>query len=297
MKLNYIKCNICGADDFEILFNKGKAQVHRIVKCKNCDLIYANPQTDNVSHLENDHLNKKENNSETKFDQFNPTNHKYLKKQYLQLKDYTAILDFIEYKTKGILLEIGSYAGIFLNEAKKRDWNVIGVEPLEVPSLYAEKKFGIKVIRGYFEQIIIDPNTIDVIIGCHVIEHIPNPTSFINKAFELLKSNGNLILETPTYDSLIFKFLKHRERSIRCDGHLFFFTKKTLTSLVERHGFTVIKYEKVGRTLTLDRLFYNFGVITGKKDFFSDLSKKLKLDKFTINVNIRDMQRIYCQKS
>lgn len=296
----YIKCNLCGADDFKVIFNEGKAQIHRIVKCKNCDLIYANPQADNVSDVEKDHsmqgADDVDNESESCLTHFNPENHQYLKKQYLQLKDYSKIIDFVDVKEKGILLEIGSYAGIFLNEAKKRGWDVIGIEPLDIPALYAEKRYGIKVIREYFEQAGLQNETIDVIVSCHVIEHVPDPVAFVMKAFALLKPGGNLILETPDYNSLMFKLLKHRERSVRCDGHIFFFTKKTLTKLVENNGFSVLKHEKVGRTLTLDRLFYNLGIITGRKDFFSKLSKKLRLDKFIIRINMRDMQRIYCVK-
>jgi 2-polyprenyl-3-methyl-5-hydroxy-6-metoxy-1,4-benzoquinol methylase len=296
-KESYIRCNLCGADDFKVIFEEGKAQVQRIVMCNNCELIYANPQKDNVSDVEINHSRSEESsNAESEFDQFSPENHQYLKKQFLQRKDYSRILDFVEGKGRGIFLEIGSYAGILLNEAKKRGWDVIGIEPLEIPALYAEKKFGIKVIREYFEQAGLQNETIDVVVSCHVIEHVPDPASFVSKAFDLLKPGGNLILETPAYDSLMFKLLKHRERSMRCDGHLFFFTEKTLSGLVEKHGFKVIKHEKVGRTLTLDRLFYNFGIITGKKDFFQRLSGKMKLDKYIIRLNMRDMQRIYCQK-
>jgi 2-polyprenyl-3-methyl-5-hydroxy-6-metoxy-1,4-benzoquinol methylase len=296
-KESYIRCNLCGADDFKVVFEEGKAQVQRIVMCNNCELIYANPQKDNVSDVEINHLRSEEtNNEESEFDQFSPENHQYLKKQFLQLKDYSRILDSVEDKERGVFLEIGSYAGILLNEAKKRGWTVIGIEPLEIPALYAEKKFGIRVIREYFEQAGLENDTIDVIVSCHVIEHVPDPASFVRKAYDLLKPGGNLILETPAYDSLMFKLLRHRERSMRCDGHLFFFTKKTLSGLVEKCGFKVIKHEKVGRTLTLDRLFYNFGIITGKKDFFQRLSGKMKLDKYIIRLNMRDMQRIYCQK-
>jgi 2-polyprenyl-3-methyl-5-hydroxy-6-metoxy-1,4-benzoquinol methylase len=293
----YIKCNICGADDFKVLFNEGKAQVHRVVKCNKCDFIYANPQTDNVSDVEKDHLKSESNeNGGLKFEQFDPENHQYLKKQFLQLKDYSSILDFIEQKEKGTLVEVGSYAGVFLNEAKKRDWNVIGIEPLEIPSLYAEEKFGIKVIRKYFEQADLDANSIDVIVACHVIEHVPDPSAFVDKAYEFLKTDGNLVLETPAYDSIMFKLLRHRERSIRCDGHIYFFTKKSLTKLVESHGFKVLKYEKVGRTLTMARFFTNIGIVTGKKELFLRLADKLKLDKYIVRINLRDMQRIYCSK-
>lgn len=298
MKNHTVPCNLCNSNDFTELFPAGKAQIHRIVKCNVCDLIYANPQTDNVSEVEKNYTKANGDNKEvdTALNNFNPDNHQYLKKQVLQLKDYSPIIDFVEKDKRGVFLEVGSYAGTFLNEARKRGWEVLGIEPLEIPADYSEKKLGIKVIREYFEEADLPDQSISVVVATHVIEHVPNPTSFVEKARKLLQKGGKLILETPTYDSFTFKLLKHRERSVRCDGHIYFFTKKTLRKLVEDHGFKVLKHEKVGRTLTMDRLFYNFGVITGKKKLFAKLSGKLQLNKVVIGLNTKDMQRIYCER-
>jgi len=45
MKTTNVNCNLCGSDDYEVVFKKGKAQNHQIVKCKNCNLLYANPHS------------------------------------------------------------------------------------------------------------------------------------------------------------------------------------------------------------------------------------------------------------
>jgi hypothetical protein len=151
------------------------------------------------------------------------------------------------------------------------------------------------VIREYFENADLQEQVLTWLYACHVIEHVPNLLLLFKKHY-LLKTGGKLILETPTYDSIIFKLLKHRERSVRCDGHIYFFTKRTLRKLVENNGFKVVKHETVGRTLTLERLFHNFGIMTGKKEFFSRVSKKLQLNRFVVGINTKDMQRIYCDR-
>lgn len=292
-----VVCNICNGDNYVELFPEGKAQVHRIVKCKICDLMYANPQTDNVGAVEKNHLTVKDQaNDGLVLQDFTPEKHQYMRKQVLQLNDYRKIIDFVEKDNKGTFMEIGSYAGILLSEAKKRGWNVMGVEPLELPALYSES-IGVPVIREYFDAAEIEPESVDVIVATHVIEHVSDPSAFLAKSNGVLKPGGKLVLETPTYDSLSFRILQHRERSVRCNGHLYFFTKKTLRALAEKNGFRILKHEKVGRTLTLDRLFYNLGVITGKKNFFDWLSKKLYLDKFVLRLNMHDMQRMYCEKA
>ena len=79
-------------------------------------------------------------------------------------------------------------------------------------------------------------------------------------------------METPTYDSLIFKLLKHREGSIRCNGHIYLFTKESLSMMVESCNFRVIKHEKVGRTLTLDQLMTNLDIIISKRSFFESIA-------------------------
>lgn len=257
-------------------------------------MIYANPQTDNVGEVEKKYLQSDAKNADS--NSLISRDTQYLQKQFLQLKDYARIIDFVEKEEKGTFLEIGSYAGTFLNEARKKGWKVLGIEPLELPADYSENQMGIPVIRKYFEQADIPKGSISVAVACHVIEHVPDPASFVKKAYESLKPGGKLILETPTYDHLMFKIFKHRERSVRCDGHIYFFTKETLTKLVENNGFRVLKHENVGRTLTLDRLFYNLEIMAGRKIYFSKISKKLRLEKIVVRLNTKDMQRIYCEK-
>lgn len=297
MEKTEVNCNLCGSDDYEVLFPEGKAQIHRIVKCNKCDLMYANPQ---IIHGEDGKVLIDTPDIEVATDEdlegFTPEENQYLRKQYLQLKDQKNVLDFIDNRKKGVLMEIGAYAGNFCNEAKKRGWDIIGIEPLKLPVLYAKKKFNLDFLSTSFEECNIKPNSVSVAIAFHVIEHIYNPREFIMRIYDTLEKNGLLIFETPTYDSLSYKILKHRERSIRCNGHIYLFTRKTLGELMESCGFRVIKNEKVGRTLTMGRLLTNIGIVLGSRDKFSKLIQRYNLEDKSLTLNIGDMQRIYCEK-
>lgn len=297
-KLN-VKCNYCGSDEYRVLFREGKAQIHQVVKCMSCGLMYANPQTTHtvdgkVSMDDGDHLSPDE--LEKELCNLVPDKNQYLAKQYIQQRDYLKVLDVIENRERGILVDVGSYTGVFLHSAKERGWDALGIEPLQIPRVYSEREFGLKVLSTPFETSDIKPDSVDVVVSFHVIEHVYDPKIYINKSNTILKKGGLLVLETPTYDSFWFWLLRHRERSMRCNGHIFFFTRKSLREMVEDCGFKVVRHDRVGRTLSLERLFHNIGIITGCKKFFNRIAVALRLEKITIHLNMRDMQRIYCEK-
>ena len=106
-------------------------------------------------------------------------------------------------------------------------------------------------------------------------------------------------METPRYDSLMFKLLGKRERSVSCGGHIYFFTSDALERMATNAGFKVLRNDPVGRSMTLDRLTYNLGVISKNKAVqkgLASFSKKVGLNKVAISLNMRDMQRLYLQK-
>jgi len=58
----------------------------------------------------------------------------------------------------------------------------------------------------------------------------------------MLRPGGILVVETPRYDTLTFKLLGHRERSVLCEGHVYFFTTSTLEPIAQKVGFSVLQF-------------------------------------------------------
>jgi 2-polyprenyl-3-methyl-5-hydroxy-6-metoxy-1,4-benzoquinol methylase len=133
----------------------------------------------------------------------------------------------------------------------------------------------------------------------HVIEHVPDPISVFRQVHRILKPGGCFVIETPRYDTLMFRLLGRRERSLSCDGHIFFFTTDTLARMATASGFNVARADYVGRSLTIERLLYNFGVMSKSNEIeriLHKISTALRLNRFTITLNVHDMQRVYLEK-
>jgi SAM-dependent methyltransferase len=295
---NTSSCNNCKQSDYTVVYKRNVAQVHQIVKCKNCGLMYAYPLNIDPTEM----YWEGSSNTPSKKPLFSKQLGNMVDvKEKIQVSDYLPSIKYVEklLPFKGNALEIGSSRGHFLHELEKRGWEVDGIEPSDGRREEAKRIFGFKCIPDKLEDTSFDANCFDAIFMFHVIEHVLDPAFTISILYRYLKPGGILVIETPTYDTITYKILQHRERSIRCDSHFTFFTKKTLRNMLEKAEFVTMRHDRVGRTLTFERLFWNFSVIFKSElvdRFLEKLSKFGKLRNFKIYLNTGDMQRIYCRK-
>jgi len=288
-------CNICGAKEYTILYPPGVAQLNQIVRCSRCGLMYASPRK------EADHVEIESWAEDPDFDMAKQRPQRY-EKERLQVRD----LDFSRthlnqlHPYRGRLVEIGSSMGFTLDAFRKSGWDVIGVEPDRNAARYAVRQLGIPTINSTLETAALPDQSVDAALMLHVIEHVPDPVGTLREIHRILRPGGHLILETPRYDTLMFRLLGRHERSLSCEGHIFFFTTDTLRKAYVAAGFALERLDYTGRSLTLDRLVYNLGVMSKSGRFqriAGSLSRRARLDRVRVKVNVRDMQRVCLAKT
>ncbi len=288
-----VRCNLCGADDYRVIFPAGYAQLHQIVRCRRCGLMYANPQV---------HVDCAEYAARQNIEVYDPAseaNRQYYQKQVFQLPDNLRALAVLErvLPRRGRLLEVGCFLGLFLDRIRAAGWQVVGLEPNRMVASYARATYGLDVVDGVLPNPALPSANFDAAMMLHVIEHMPDPAEGLRELRRVLKRGGVLVVETPRFNSLAFKLLGRRERSIQnCPGHIFFFTEQTLRQILEHSGFKVFRTERVGRTLTLERFLFNVGLVTRcafLQGWFARTARALHLEKVRVHVNLRDMQRMY----
>lgn len=145
------------------------------------------------------------------------------------------------------LLEIGSYFGFllkFASEILKMD--VMGIEP-GYPGKLGKDILNIPIVNDYFENVdLIDKY--DIIYFSEVIEHVSDPSSFLEKVSELLASDGLIVLTTPNS-----AFVKENSNfpqliSVLSPGyHNILFSEKSLLVLLKNTG---LKYIEIITTPT-----------------------------------------------
>jgi 2-polyprenyl-3-methyl-5-hydroxy-6-metoxy-1,4-benzoquinol methylase len=295
-EVNSSGCNLCGSDRFSVLFDAGVAQINRIVKCSNCGLMYANPhqRPPDVELI-------KDWDAAWVLEHTTTTSRWRLEKESLQVRDYRTTRELLaeKFPARGTLVEIGSGLGCLLNFFKEDGWNTIGIEPNAGLCLFAQQQFQLAVLRGTVFDAKLQSASADVVTMIHVIEHVPDPMAVFREVHRLLRTGGWFVVETPRYDTLMFRLLGRRERSLSCDGHIYFFTAATLARMAAAAGFKIVRTDYVGRSLTLDRLLYNVGVMTkssAAQRGLTRLSTLMRLNQRAVTLNLRDMQRMYLEK-
>jgi 2-polyprenyl-3-methyl-5-hydroxy-6-metoxy-1,4-benzoquinol methylase len=141
------------------------------------------------------------------------------------------------------LLDVGFGNGEFLQKALSAGWEVEGVD-LDATVVRRAKAKGLKVYEGSIEVLAHQPNSFDAITLSHVIEHVHDPKTVIQIAFDLLKPKGILYLETPNIKSIGHKFFTKNWLGLEPPRHLIIFGKKSLRNSLEKAGFYSIRFIK-----------------------------------------------------
>jgi len=222
---------------------------YSIIKCKTCKFIHANPIPTNkeLSSLYTNDFYKK---IKPDYIHGNEKEIEYLDYTFNEKLD--TIEKLLSSKSKRVL-DIGSGPGFFLRRAKRRGWDVLGIEPSLAACNYS-KKHNIPTIQKFFYEVDIKQiGKFDAIHIFDVLEHVNDPISILKKSYSLLKRGGIIVVEVPNdfnpLQKLAQKALKKKEWWItfyswsKTSGniqHLNYFNFSSISDLLKRIGFKII---------------------------------------------------------
>jgi 2-polyprenyl-3-methyl-5-hydroxy-6-metoxy-1,4-benzoquinol methylase len=271
-----VPCALCGGADFEpYLLSEGFSYVC----CKRCSLVQMNPQPDEEA--------VKRRYSGADYLEYEVTNEKsFLNLALLALAD----AGFYGYENElrpeeRRALDIGCATGALANWLRERGWKAEGVEINRIQAEYARRLYGLKVYELPLEENALEVGGYNLITASHLIEHLRRPRAFLAETRRLLAPRGRLLVTTPNCRGLQARLFRNRWRSAIFD-HLYLFSIKTLSCLLEQEGFTINK------TVTWGGLAAGTAPPPVKK-VFDRLAKRFGFgDVMLLSASCRDVRRI-----
>ena len=149
-----------------------------------------------------------------------------------------------KYKEKGRILDIGCGRGVFLDVMRKHGWKVAGTEYNKETAESITKNYNINIVTGDPGDWGFPPESFDVVTMNHVLEHMSAPENAIGECSRLLRKGGLLVVAVPNITSLQSALGKHRWFHLDIPYHIYHFSEKGLSSLLEKHTFHLLKIRR-----------------------------------------------------
>jgi len=194
------------------------------------------------------------------------------------------------------LFEIGSAYGFFLDLVRNRFAKVQGIDITEDGVRYAREELKLEVIKEDLLKYELDGQKFDVVCMWDTIEHLRDPHLYVEKISHQMEPGSLLTITTGDIESFNARFKKAKWRLIHPPTHIHYFSKKSLSRMLENYGFEVIYNRYCGFSRSVDNVAYNVLVLRHKGPKLYNLLKKLRLTGFDFYLNMYDIMYIVARK-
>jgi 2-polyprenyl-3-methyl-5-hydroxy-6-metoxy-1,4-benzoquinol methylase len=161
------------------------------------------------------------------------------------------------------LLDVGCDTGVFVEFAVGKGMSAIGIDVFDRVVEIGRAR-GRDLRLGTLETAGISDQSIDVVTGFDLIEHVDDPVSFVDNVKRVLRPGGVVALETPNYEGLIYRLGRMLDKLPRKAAiaavqerlwppfHVQYFTAPALARLLAETGFEAVVVR--GREMDADEL-------------------------------------------
>jgi len=220
-------CPVCEGKDFRTVFPPD------VCLCGDCYTYFRNPRPTLTEVIKSYNSNK--------------TYSKWVKEKSERERMWLRRLKLVQkYKRTGILMDIGTGDGHFLDVANRFGYTTFGTEVSK-----AALSINHRVFNGSLCDIDCLPdNYFDIITMWHVLEHMQYPYMMLKKALNLLKDNGVLYIAVPNEENHLFRYrlgIINPENPLGnliygTEIHLIHFQPNTLRGILHRAGFKIVEF-------------------------------------------------------
>lgn len=198
----------------------------RLVRCKNCDLVYAPNPTPNddlvAAYMTADYDSSEES--------------KMAAKMFAG-----SIAEIIPNLDKsGPAVDVGTGDGALLPFLQEFGFkSVIGIEPSIQATLHASKEVAEFIIQKPFSEEIFGDSQPSLVCAFMILEHLHDPRSFVETLNKKTRMGGAIALIVHDWSAPLNRFLGSRS-PIRDIEHMQLFNRKSISILLENSGYKLL---------------------------------------------------------
>ena len=282
------RCPLCSGRFTRLHVIKNSYPIHQ---CHNCELLFVHPQPSNeeLRELYSAAYFSRGNKYAAALDPTHDPN---------WLNDECKVDLVRRWCSGGALLDVGCALGGFLAVAKEHGFQVEGVEIAEYAAEQARSRVQVKVTASDIYSAQLAAEGYDVVTMWDVIEHLTDPHLALEKIRRALRPKGYVFFSTGDVSSVWARLAGKRWQLLTPPQHLYFFSQRSVSDLLSRHGFSVKQINYQGKWVTA--AFVSFKAQESLGSIVKPLSiaiRFLGLQNVKVKINLGDIMTVAAQKS
>ncbi|MCC6588014.1 MAG: class I SAM-dependent methyltransferase [Bryobacterales bacterium] len=141
----------------------------------------------------------------------------------------------------GPILDVGCGGGLFLKMLGERGWPGIGLDFSLSAATAAWRQNEVPTICASLSHPPLPNGSCAAVTMFHVLEHLYDPVSYLESAYNLLQDDGRLIVQVPNAACWQFLLMGEYWAGVDIPRHLLNFRLKDIEILLDRCGFEVLQ--------------------------------------------------------
>lgn len=201
-----------------------------------------------------------------------------------------------KYVPGGNVLDLGCGYGYFLKTLGD-EYNGYGVDVSEHAARVAREKYGVDVRTGPITRDMFPPDFFSMVTMWDAVEHLIDPRETLGILHGNMKAGAYLALATGDVDSVLARVSGRRWHLYTLPEHLWFFSRKTMTRLLQDSGFQVVEMRHDWGYYSVDYLIERVlkGILNARSALNLVPGRKV-LKRLVVPISLFDIMFVVCRK-